>query len=69
MITLERDGKRMEVATELQASAFMKHGYKKVEKETPKEDVPSGEPVYVQKPKRRRKAAAEPKAEEQVQDL
>jgi hypothetical protein len=31
MITLEKDGKRMVVATELQASVFVRSGYKRVE--------------------------------------
>lgn len=55
MITLRRDGITMEVATELQASVFIRNGYKVVEPEKaettvdlPKEDPPA------EKPKRRR---------------
>ena len=32
MITLKRDGKVMKVSTELQASVFLRNGYKRVEK-------------------------------------
>ena len=49
MITLERDGVRMEVCTELQASAFVKNGYTKVE------DVVAEESVVSEEPKRRRR--------------
>jgi len=56
MITLKRDGKVMEVATELQASAFIKNGYEKVEKAVPKAETPAEEAEA--KPKRRRRAAA-----------
>ena len=38
MITLERDGVFMEVATELQASVFIRSGYKRVE--APAENTP-----------------------------
>ena len=63
MITLERDGKRMEVATELQASVFMRSGYVKVDKsakvETPVADEPketAEQAAETEKPKRRRRS-------------
>jgi hypothetical protein len=39
MITLTRDGKVMEVATELQASVFLRYGYTRVD-EAPAENTP-----------------------------
>ena len=39
MITLKRDGIVMEVATELQASVFLRAGYKRVE-QAPKTSIP-----------------------------
>ena len=59
MITLIRDGITMEVATELQASVFIRSGYKRVEaKKTPVEEklsdaVVIGDEEPEQKPKRR----------------
>ena len=59
MITLIRDGITMEVATELQASVFIRSGYKRVEaKKAPVEeklpdDVVVGDEEPEQKPKRR----------------
>lgn len=59
MITLIRDGIVMEVATELQASVFIRSGYKRVEaKKAPVEEklpdaVVVGDEEPEQKPKRR----------------
>ena len=59
MITLIRDGLVMEVATELQASVFIRSGYKRVEaKKAPVEEklpdaVVVGDEEPEQKPKRR----------------
>lgn len=65
MITLERDGKRMEVATDLQASAFESNGYVRVAaawadlSETSDSPAEAGA-VSPEKPKRRsRKKPAE----------
>lgn len=61
MITLKKDDVVMEVATELQASVFLRHGYKIVEaapvaKTAPAaEEVPAEKPAE-QKPKRGRRA-------------
>ena len=61
MITLERDGIVMEVATELQASVFIRSGYRRIEKVEPTaisepETVVTSEPEKVEekKPVRRR---------------
>lgn len=75
MITLMRDGIVMEVATELQASVFLRSGYVRVEKapvETParnfateaEETAPKAEPepdmpVEAEQPKRRRRKKTE----------
>ena len=59
MITLIRDGITMEVATELQASVFIRSGYKRIEaKKAPVEEklsdaVAIGDEEPEQKPKRR----------------
>ena len=58
MIILERDGLKMEVCTELQASAFLKNGYVRVQtgveavQEKPTEAI-------AETPKRRRRRKAE----------
>lgn len=55
MITLVRDGKRMEVATELQASVMERSGYTRVEPEKPvSPESPKSAP-----PKRRRSVKTE----------
>ena len=52
MITLEKDGKKMTVSSELQASVFIRNGYSEVKPVA----KPVEEDVKVAKPKRRRKA-------------
>lgn len=61
MITLKKDDVVMEVATELQASVFLRHGYKIVEAAPVVEAAPAAEEVPAekpaeQKPKRGRRA-------------
>jgi len=43
MITLEKSGKIMKVETELQASAFIANGYKRVD-EAPADNTPNKDP-------------------------
>lgn len=52
MITLKKDDVVMEVATELQASVFLRHGYKRVEAApaVKEETIPEEKPVVEQKP-------------------
>ena len=58
MIILEKDGLKMEVCTELQASAFEKNGYVRVQGKVKAEEPKQAEAV-AETPKRRgRKAAA-----------
>lgn len=54
MITLEKDGLKMEVGTELQASAFEKNGYVRVTAEPAKEPEQKQEKTE-EVPKRRRR--------------
>lgn len=65
MIILEKDGLRMEVCTDVQASAFEKNGYVRVKAESVSEPVqeiakePEPEPEKVEEtPKRRRRRVA-----------
>jgi hypothetical protein len=61
MIILEKDGLRMEVCTDVQASAFERNGYKRVTAEPvpKKEQEPEQEPEKVEEtPKRRRRRVA-----------
>lgn len=67
MITLKRDNIVMEVATELQASVFLRAGYVRVDKaelaaetvkaETAKEEPAQEAEAVPEKPKRRRRTA------------
>lgn len=59
MIILERDGLKMEVCTELQASAFEKNGYVRVQGKAGKAEEPKQAEAVAETPKKRgRKAAA-----------
>ena len=62
MIILEKDGLRMEVCTEVQASAFEKNGYVRVTAEPvltkEQEPVQEPQPEVEETPKRRRRRVA-----------
>ena len=64
MITLKRDNIVMEVATELQASVFLRSGYVRVDKEKLMAEATKADPVkeadhVPEKPKRRSRRKAE----------
>ena len=56
MITLEKDGKTMVVSSELQATVFLRYGYKKA---APKVEPKPEEDVKIAEPKRRRRKKTE----------
>ena len=58
MITLTKDGKKMTVSTELQASVFLRNGYTVVKAEA-KAEGPVEEDVKIAEPKKRRRRKSE----------
>ena len=57
MITLIRDGITMEVATELQASVFIRSGYTRVDKTSAPVTNENATETPMEEPKRRRRSA------------
>ena len=57
MITLVRDGITMEVATELQASVFLRNGYERVGAKADTATADAGLTETAEKPKRRTRKA------------
>lgn len=62
MITLTKDGKKMTVSTELQASVFLRNGYTEVKAEAKAEakaEEPVEEDAKIAEPKKRRRRKSE----------